>query len=302
MANKKFNKILIALAFIPLIFPVIAFAQNPPVVNAGPDKYLVPGTFSGSYTTLEGSGYNPTGGTVSFYWNCTGGNLSDRYIAAPAYSAPYNAASSDVYICTLTVTNSSGVSASDSTTIYLDQNRNANTCNINLETLPATNNSSGQATLNGKINKSSSLNCGTTYIWFQWGTSQSYGYETQTRPTGNDIYFDQHIAGLVPNTTYHYRIVGQNNLGLLYGQDVVFISQPYIAVTYVAPPASVYTGQVAGATSIAAGVEDNFSKEFFLIPVLILAMLLWLYFSGKIDKLVKWLSHRFVSSSHSRER
>jgi hypothetical protein len=61
----------------------------------------------------------------------------------------------------------------------------------------------------------------TTYYW-QYGTTTSYGAQTQTVDMGAGQapgFAATALAGLSPATTYHYRLVAQNADGITYGYD-----------------------------------------------------------------------------------
>ena len=63
----------------------------------------------------------------------------------------------------------------------------------------------------------------TTY-WWQYGTTTAYGQEAQANNndigSGTDpVQVADTLTGLSPGTTYHYRLVAQNNLGTSYGYD-----------------------------------------------------------------------------------
>jgi hypothetical protein len=60
-----------------------------------------------------------------------------------------------------------------------------------------------------------------TTVYFEYGTTTSYGSRTPNQiKTGNN-YQDvlAIIAGLAPETTYHFRIVATNAFGTRYGTD-----------------------------------------------------------------------------------
>lgn len=202
------------LAAIALAMP--AFAAQPPTANAGPDLYVA----SGQTVTLQGSGYDPQGYSLTYYWNCNGGNLSSYTIAQPVYTAPSSSSQTN-YVCTLTVTNSAALSASDSVNININSQQ---TGQNNVQTYSATNISNSQATLNGYFSMPY-LYSGTSYVWFQWGIGTNYGYETVHQSiSGNSQNFSQNIVNLAPNTAFHFRAVMQNNNGTFYGQDMTFNS------------------------------------------------------------------------------
>jgi uncharacterized protein (TIGR02145 family) len=71
-----------------------------------------------------------------------------------------------------------------------------------------------------------------TDVKFEYGTTTNYGslvVASESPVAGNtpiDVSFD--LKGLVPNTTYHYRIVANNNIGVTYGGDVSFTTSSTI--------------------------------------------------------------------------
>ena len=87
-------------------------------------------------------------------------------------------------------------------------------------TNPATLIASFSATLNGSLNPHGF----TTTVYFQYGTTTSYGsttpMQTQTGNTYRNI--AANISGLTPNTVYHFRIVATNSAGTRFGGDRTF--------------------------------------------------------------------------------
>lgn len=269
---KNIYKISLGIACLVLLSAnSLAFASQVPVVNAGPDLYVTSGMFnSNPAAILQGSGSDPDGGSVNFYWNCTGGLLSNYNSPRPFFAVAEDVWQSTTYTCTLTVANSEGLSASDSVIIYANYNQNNYNYNINVQTKSATNNYNGQATLNGNITINNN-SLGTTYAWFQWGTTTSYGYETAHNAILSVGSFDQHIAGLVPSTAYHFRAVAQKNDGdIVYGQDMIF-NMPT-------------GGQVLGASDVATGLTNNFLTDSYFLPLLLVIAGLWFYFSRNTNK------------------
>jgi hypothetical protein len=85
---------------------------------------------------------------------------------------------------------------------------------------PATNVASFSATLNGSLNPRGS----TTTVYFQYGTTTSYGSNTpmQTQ-TGNTVRaISANISSLLASTTYHFRVVASNSAGTSLGSDRTF--------------------------------------------------------------------------------
>jgi len=62
-------------------------------------------------------------------------------------------------------------------------------------------------------------------VWFQYGLSSNYGYETPHQSKYGTGLFCANISGLSPNTTYHYRAVARNSGGISYGQDYTFTTK-----------------------------------------------------------------------------
>ncbi len=64
-----------------------------------------------------------------------------------------------------------------------------------------------------------------TKYFFQWGASTSYGGVTPTVDAGSGssaVPAEAALQGLSPNSTYHYRLVGENEFGITYGADEKF--------------------------------------------------------------------------------
>ncbi len=85
------------------------------------------------------------------------------------------------------------------------------------------------ATITGTVNANGKA---TTYH-FEWGTSTAYGRSTGSASAGSgttDQSVSAALSGLVPNTTYHYRLVATNSSGTAVGADRSFkTSRPAFA-------------------------------------------------------------------------
>ena len=96
-------------------------------------------------------------------------------------------------------------------------------------TAVATGIGSSGATLNGTVN----ANNADTAVTFEYGLTTSYGTAMtaeQSPVTGvTATGVSKVIAGLAPNTTYHYRVVGVNVAGTTYGSDQTFTTDPVVA-------------------------------------------------------------------------
>ncbi|MBI5220545.1 MAG: hypothetical protein HY978_01750 [Candidatus Liptonbacteria bacterium] len=86
-----------------------------------------------------------------------------------------------------------------------------------VETRDASGVSQNSGTLNGSVNPNS---LDTTY-YFEYGTGYSLGSRTSSRSAGQGNYsqsVSEFLGNLQPNTTYYFRIVGQNSQGTSQGQ------------------------------------------------------------------------------------
>ncbi|HEY8082619.1 MAG TPA: S8 family serine peptidase [Solirubrobacterales bacterium] len=88
-------------------------------------------------------------------------------------------------------------------------------------TAAATHVGGSNATLRGSVNPGGKS---TTY-YFEYGESESYGSKTATKSAGSgtsDVEVSEPITGLEKNTTYHYRLVAENQTGTANGEDKTF--------------------------------------------------------------------------------
>ena len=76
------------------------------------------------------------------------------------------------------------------------------------------------ATLNGSVDPHGL----TTTVYFQYGTTTSYGLTSAIQSKTGNTYqnVSANIGGLTASTTYHFRIVATNSSGTRYGSDRIF--------------------------------------------------------------------------------
>ena len=249
--------------------------------NAGQDLYLVPG----QTTILQGSAYGQNGYNLNYSWLCNGGSLSSYNIAQPTFTAPYVTGAMS-YVCTLTISDNYGNSNSDSMTVFVNYNGIGAT---SVQTGFASYYSNSEVALNGVLSgtNTSAIN----YVYFQWGSTTSYGNETMHQAVGYSQQFTQYLSNLNPGTTYHFRAVAQGNYGTIYGQDLTFTTSgvsnnPPVVVTYIPPTTYNGGGQVLGASTVSTGLTNNFLADSFFLPLLLIIAGLWLYFSGTLYTVV----------------
>jgi len=111
-------------------------------------------------------------------------------------------------------------------------------------TNPATSVSTTQALLNGSINANGSI----TTASFEYGLTTAYGSTMAATPasvTGNlTTPISAAIAGLLPNTLYHFRAVGTNGAGTFNGSDMTFTTSPLAPVVVTNPATNIQPNSV----------------------------------------------------------
>jgi hypothetical protein len=118
--------------------------------------------------------------------------------------------------------------------------------------------------LNGSVNAYNS----TTYVEFHYGLDVLYGNTINAIPgtvTGNSATsVSSSITGLLPNTTYHYEVVGHGAGGYISGGDVTFTTNPLPPPNVTTLPATVITGSAAilNGTVNANGSASSVSFEY----------------------------------------
>jgi hypothetical protein len=123
---------------------------------------------------------------------------------------------STTYHCRIVATNSHGTRyGSDRTVITLSA-----TGPPVVMTNAASNVASFSATLNGSVDPHGL----TTSVYFEYGTTTSYGHSTATQTQTGTTYRNiiANISGLSASTTYHFRIVASNSGGTRSGSDRTF--------------------------------------------------------------------------------
>ena len=113
-------------------------------------------------------------------------------------------------------------------------------------TLQASSISGYSAQLNGYVDPQGSA---TTY-WFEYGTNQSLGMQTQSQSTSGAANISSYVSGLQQNATYYFRVDAQNQYGTVYGSILSFS-------TY---QGGNYGSQPIANTSSATNITNNSSQ------------------------------------------
>ena len=185
----------------------------------------VPATHVASFSTTLNGSVDPQGLTTTVYFQygtttsyelisamqTQTGNTS-RNIAANISSLTANT----IYHFRIVATNSAGTRyGSDKTFTTLSA-----TGPPVVTTNPATFVASFSATLSGSLDPHGL----TTTVYFQYGTTISYGLTTAPHSRSGNAYLNisANISSLSANTVYHFRIVAANSAGTRYGSDRTF--------------------------------------------------------------------------------
>jgi len=118
------------------------------------------------------------------------------------------------------------------------------------------------ATLNGIVNP----NNGSTTVIFEYGLTNDYGRviaASQSPVIGTtNVAVNINLTALVPNTTYYYRIVGENSSGKTYGSAMSFTTIAAPTVTTNAATSVDATFATLNGTANANGYSSTISFEF----------------------------------------
>jgi hypothetical protein len=179
-------------------------------------------------TKLEGE-VNPHGFDTTYHFEYgettaygTSVPIPDEDIGAGSVNVPVNVKFSDLHAGTtyhyrVVATNSQGVTRGFDKSL-------TTVPSAEITDVSASGISSTGATLSAKINP---LENATSYQ-FEYGTSTAYGASVPVAPVGigegdSAVAVTQAIAGLQPNTTYHFRVVASNTLGRSTSPDHTFV-------------------------------------------------------------------------------
>jgi hypothetical protein len=194
-------------------------ATGPPVITTNPATFIA--SFSG---TLNGS-LDPHGLTTNVYFQY--GTTTGYGLTTPPQSQSGNTyrninanisglLASHVYHFRIVATNSAGTRYGTDRTFTTLTATGAPVVTTN----SAINVTSSSATLNGSLDPHGL----TTSVYFQYGTTTSYGHTTTTQSQTGNTYrnITANISSLTTHSTYHFRIVAANSGGTRFGSDRIF--------------------------------------------------------------------------------
>jgi len=194
-------------------------ATGLPVVTISPATLIA--SFS---ATLNGS-LDPHGLTTSVYFQY-GTTTSYGLTTAPQSQSgnTYRNISANISSLSASTTYHFRIVASNSAGTTFGGDRTLTTLTATgapvVTTNAATNVAISSATLNGSLDPHGL----TTSVYFQYGTTTSYGHTTAMQSQTGNTYrnITANISGLTTHTTYHFRILATNNAGTRFGSDRTF--------------------------------------------------------------------------------
>ena len=203
----------------PTPTPTPTPGSGPPVVTTNPATLIA--SFS---ATLNGS-LNPHGLSTTFHFQY-GTTTSYGLTTAPQTRTGNTSQNVSANITSLTASTTYHfrIVASNADGTSMGGDRTFTTLTATgppvVTTNPATNVTTSSATLNGSLDPHGL----TTTVYFQYGTTTSYGHTTAMQSQAGNTYRNiaANISGLTAHTTYHFRIVATNSGGMRMGSDRTF--------------------------------------------------------------------------------
>lgn len=195
---------------------------GPPVATTNP------ATFVASFSATLNALLNPHGLPASVHF---------QYGTTPSYgltTAPQNragntfqAVSANVTGLTATTLYHFRVVASNGAGTTMGSDQTFTTLTATGPPVVITNAATNVTTSSGTLNGSLDPHGLTTTVFFQYGTTTSYGSATPTQNQAGNTYrnITANISGLATHTTYHFRMVANNAGGTRMGSDRTFTTQ-----------------------------------------------------------------------------
>jgi len=187
-----------------------------------------PATFIASFSATLNALLNPHGLPTSFHF---------QYGTTPSYgltTAPQNRAGNTFQAVGANVTGLTAntlyhfrVVASNGAGTTMGSDRTFTTLTATGRPVVITNAATNVTTSSGTLNGSLDPHGLATTVFFQYGTTTSYGSATPIQNQTGNTYrnITANISGLAPHTTYHFRMVATNAGGTRMGGDSTFTTQ-----------------------------------------------------------------------------
>jgi hypothetical protein len=218
--------------------------------GSGPITITLPASAIGTTNATMNGSVNPGGLATSYYFEY---GLTASY-GSFTVTNPVGAGTTPVAVAN-TLTNLSPATAyhfqvvavnSSATTLGGDLTWTNSNASPTVATLAATAIGTTTATLHGAINPN-----GLDTAWyFEYGTTTTYGRFTPTNhlaATNTSQALASAIAGLAPNSTYHFQLVGSNALGAVLGGDLTLTTITNTTVAaMISCPANITTNTAPG--------------------------------------------------------
>jgi len=198
---------------------IVTPPTGPPTVTTNPAAFIA------SFSAMLKGSLNPDGLSTTFHFQY-GTTTSYGLTTAPQTQTGDTSLNVSAGISSLTAntTYHFRIAASNSAGTTYGTDRTLTTLTMTgppvVTTKPATDVSAPLATLNGKLDPHGL----STTVYFQYGTTTSYGSRTPNQiKTGNNYQnVLASISDLTAGTTYHFRIVATNSAGTRVGGDRTF--------------------------------------------------------------------------------
>jgi hypothetical protein len=197
-------------------------------VTGAPVTTTNPATFIASFSATLNALLNPHGLPTSFHF---------QYGTTPSYgltTAPQNRAGNTFQAVGANVPGLTAntlyhfrVVASNGAGTAMGSDRTFTTLTATGPPVVITNTATNVTTSSGTLNGSLDPHGLPTTVFFQYGTTTSYGPATPAQNQAGNTYrnITANISGLTPHTTYHFRMVATNTGGTRMGSDRTFTTQ-----------------------------------------------------------------------------
>jgi phosphodiesterase/alkaline phosphatase D-like protein len=242
------------------IYHFRAVAQNQAGMTYGADMTFTTTAAAPTAVTQAASNVAPTGATLNGWVNAQNSSttVTFEYGLTTAYGATVTADQSPVTGVASTAVSAAITGLTSGMTYHfrvVGQNAAGTTYGVDrffvagtpptVTTTAATGVGATSATLNGVVN----ANGLSADVYFEYGTTTSYNRTAVATPSpvggSTDTSVSAALTDLLPNTTYHFRVVGENVSGTTLGGDLTF-STGLVPPVVVTTPASGVT--TTGAT------------------------------------------------------